>query len=305
MEKFKSEYRSDHFDLDLAIETSKRNVRSASSTTLDIVFPCNLMVAFKSLNVGINVPVIPDKYILKVAVRGQRLRIDRGLFKELFKPCIENIIKHAKSILSGGKSKGVEYLICVGGFSECDYLQQELRDNFPTLRVIIPTDAGLAVLKGAVLYGQTPGIVKSRICPFSYGTSMHRFFLKGHDDESKRVMHNGQPFCKDVFHKLAEAGCSYSVGDKGETEVHPISADMTKMSVKIYRSTSKNPRYVTDKDCLYLGRMVVDMPNTRGGLNRTVVVSMTFGETELMVEGLDKTSNKKVHVSLDLLSSGN
>ncbi|KAJ8297693.1 hypothetical protein KUTeg_024224, partial [Tegillarca granosa] len=295
MGKFKSENRLDHLELDLAIETSKRNVDSVVTNTLDIKIPNTLMEAFKTLKVGIDEPVIPAKYSGKVEIRKQRLKIDKGLFKELFNPCIENILKHTKKILGEESAKGVEYLICVGGFSECKYLKEELRENFPGLRVIIPHDAGLAVLKGAVLFGQTPAIIKSRICPFTYGTAMHRFFMKDFDDVSKLVKYYGQPYCKDVFHKLAEAGSSYNVGDKVETEVHPLSENMTKMSVKIYRSRRKNPIYVTDQDCSYLGRMVVDMPDTRGGLNRTVVVSITFGETEIMVEGLDKSSNKKVH----------
>lgn len=41
----------------------------------------------------------------------------------------------------------------VGGFSECEIVQDAIRKAFPECRVVVPHEAGLAVLIGAVLFG--------------------------------------------------------------------------------------------------------------------------------------------------------
>jgi activator of 2-hydroxyglutaryl-CoA dehydratase len=45
----------------------------------------------------------------------------------------------------------------VGGFSECELVQDAIRDKIrSSITLIIPEEAGLAVLKGAVLFGHQP-----------------------------------------------------------------------------------------------------------------------------------------------------
>ncbi|CAG2210702.1 unnamed protein product [Mytilus edulis] len=47
----------------------------------------------------------------------------------------------------------VKSIILVGSFSECSLVQETIRKTFSTRNVIVPEDSGLAVLKGAVIYG--------------------------------------------------------------------------------------------------------------------------------------------------------
>jgi hypothetical protein len=43
----------------------------------------------------------------------------------------------------------------VGGFSESTILQEHIKKGFPDKNLFIPKEAGLAVLKGAVIFGHT------------------------------------------------------------------------------------------------------------------------------------------------------
>jgi hypothetical protein len=52
----------------------------------------------------------------------------------------------------------------VGGFSESPMLRNAVETAFPNRTLIIPEEAGLAVLKGAVLFGFEPRIISTRIC---------------------------------------------------------------------------------------------------------------------------------------------
>jgi hypothetical protein len=51
----------------------------------------------------------------------------------------------------------------VGGFSECSLIQEAVQEAFPDKRIIIPEDAGMSVLKGAVLFGHRPDFIRSRV----------------------------------------------------------------------------------------------------------------------------------------------
>jgi hypothetical protein len=51
----------------------------------------------------------------------------------------------------------------VGGYSDSPLLIGAIKDKFPNLSVIVPRDPGLAVLKGAVLYGCEPHSITERV----------------------------------------------------------------------------------------------------------------------------------------------
>jgi hypothetical protein len=76
---------------------------------------------------------------------------------------------------------------------------------------------------------------------------------------------------------------------------------MTKMALKFYQTDVENPQFVTDRGCECIGELLVDMPDVRGGTERSVMVSIRFGETEIMVCGVDKTTGKRQETKLDLL----
>ena len=52
----------------------------------------------------------------------------------------------------------------VGAFSDCPIIQDAVYKAFPDNQIIIPEDAGLSVLKGAVLFGHRPDYSRSELC---------------------------------------------------------------------------------------------------------------------------------------------
>ena len=48
--------------------------------------------------------------------------------------------------------KDVFSILLVGGFAESPMLQEDVKEAFSEIKVTVPQDAGLAVLKGAVVY---------------------------------------------------------------------------------------------------------------------------------------------------------
>ena len=75
--------------------------------------------------------------------------------RKLFKESCDSNVRNMKELFSEPASLGTDTIILVGGFSESEILQQAIYKSFPKKRLIIPQEAGLAVLKGAVLFGHS------------------------------------------------------------------------------------------------------------------------------------------------------
>ncbi|XP_052286102.1 heat shock 70 kDa protein 12B-like isoform X2 [Dreissena polymorpha] len=81
-------------------------------------------------------------------------RIETTKIKAWFESEISSFIAHIKTVLNNNPSlKEVTNMVLVDQFAESMNVQTMLREEFPELKVIIPPDSKLAVLKGAVLYG--------------------------------------------------------------------------------------------------------------------------------------------------------
>ena len=89
-----------------------------------------------------------------------------SLMHELFAPTLDAIAAHVTSHMNSR----ISHLFLVGGFVESRMLQRAVRKAVGgRARVIIPPDASLTILKGAVLFGLDPTAVRMRTCHVTYG----------------------------------------------------------------------------------------------------------------------------------------
>ena len=74
-------------------------------------------------------------------------------------------LKRAENILrrQEERNKDLSLIILVGGFAESPYVQQRIQEALPDKRLIVPGEAGLAVLKGAVMFGHKSDIILSHL----------------------------------------------------------------------------------------------------------------------------------------------
>ena len=83
---------------------------------------------------------------------------------KLLTPTIDSIINSMKNTLTNSFTNGLSNIIMVGGWSECPMIQDEVQKAFPENQIIIPEDAALSVLIGAVLFGHRPDYNRSELC---------------------------------------------------------------------------------------------------------------------------------------------
>lgn len=100
-------------------------------------------------------------------------------------------------LLQKPKIKDLQYIFLVGGFAESTRLQKSLRDAFgERVTILVPEEASLTVVKGAVAFGHDPSAICQRICRFTYGVGSYLPFVEGEHREDLRVNSDGMDLCK-------------------------------------------------------------------------------------------------------------
>ncbi|CAB4058841.1 Heat shock 70 kDa protein 12A [Lepeophtheirus salmonis] len=115
---------------------------------------------------------------------------------------------------------GIGHLFLVGGFAESPVVQNAIRNALSSkLRVIIPQGVGVAVLKGAVLYGLDPK----------------------------------------TSHRETTIGESITLGDAVTRKYHPASLWHRHIEIHIFSSENENDKYVTDPGVEMVGTLSMDL----------------------------------------------
>ncbi|KAL3879872.1 hypothetical protein ACJMK2_032149 [Sinanodonta woodiana] len=182
-------------------------------------------------------------------------------------------------------------------------IQHAIRSSFPNVKVIIPREAGLVVLKGAVLFGHSPSSVSQRACKNTYGVDKAVPFDNDKHDIRKKIDREGRPLCNDVFDKYVEIGQYVALNEATTDQSYvPITENQTSSGVAIYASTQKSPMYVTDDGCVKIGYVrdkILDKSVPRE--ERSVLVSMRFGGTEIEVTAKEERTGNDTKAIVNFL----
>ena len=92
-----------------------------------------------------------------------------------------------QQLIDNDQLKDVSNIVLVGGYAESKLLQDCIKSKFSSKTVIIPNQPGLAVLKGAVIFGHDPSIIAERICRYTYGIGCSLPFDDKFHEESNQV----------------------------------------------------------------------------------------------------------------------
>ncbi|XP_061163998.1 heat shock 70 kDa protein 12B-like [Saccostrea echinata] len=303
--QYKTEHLADFLEMCQALELKKRTITTKSSSAT-FKIPASLKEICKSEHKSKFEDLAANsKYANILVCKRDKLEFKEFCVHELFSQVCDGIVKHVNKLLEKPQCRNIENILMVGGFSESPYLQETIKRAFPNFRIVIPNEAGLAVLKGAVLYGHEPQTVTSRIAKYTYGVDTLSRFKKGVHPPNKLHMVDGTEYCSDVFSKHITKGDELNINEtQDEQTYYPVREKQKAILFNVYTSTNKNPRYTDDPDCSYLGSMTVDIPDTTGGTNRKVLVRFIFGGTEIKVEGKNDQTGEITAIKFNFFESG-
>ncbi|XP_052779784.1 heat shock 70 kDa protein 12A-like [Mya arenaria] len=301
--KFKEDHLDDYLDLLRRFEVKKRIIDPDKDSKVVMSMPLAFFTTVKELlNKDFKEIVDLSSYSEQVSLSGDKLKMDPAVARNFFKESIDSTVEHVKDVLQKRENRGVEAILMVGGFSESKMLNKAVKQAFPGLKMIVPNDAGLAVLKGAVMFGHEPMGITERISKYTYGIQSNDLFDSSkHPESAKFTDTEGVDRCKDFFDKHVITGQSLKVGEAQAVVKYFTQAIHTStLLIMVYATKSKTPVLITDLGCKKVGECNIPMTGT--GAYCEVLVRMIFGGTEIDVECTEKATGNVTHIPIDFLS---
>lgn len=302
---FMKEQTFDNLDMMREFESVKRNVSKKTTDAVKMKIPVTLSeTCLKMVRKNFKDLVKVARKDKQITFVGDKAKFDPALMQGLFKKATDKIVDHMKKILDTTPAgKKVSLILMVGGFSESAFVQDVIKDEFHDKngrKVLIPKDAGISVVQGAVVYGRQPGNITSRILRFTYGVQLTKVFEPGRHDQSKMQIIAGVQRCKDVFGKFIGIGAEVEVDHQVKESYKTVVPDATSCTFAVYVSTDDNPRYTDEGSCKLLGQLDIDYSNPHHQI-QSIEVDFIFGDTELHIEAKVENSSRPCKATLRML----
>uniref|UniRef100_A0A3Q4MD05 Heat shock protein 12B n=1 Tax=Neolamprologus brichardi TaxID=32507 RepID=A0A3Q4MD05_NEOBR len=317
IQSFKAKRPAAWVDLMIAFEARKRTASPGRTNALNISLPFSFIDYYKRHR-GQSVEAAlrrSNMNIVKWSSQGM-LRLTQEAMNELFQPTISKIVKHIEELMAKPEVRGVRFLFLVGGFAESPMLQKAVQKALGrTCRIIIPHDVGLTILKGAVLFGLDPTVVRVRRCPLTYGVGVLNRFVEGRHPRDKLLIKDGREWCTDILDRFVSVDQSVALGEVVRRSYTPARLGQRKIIINIYCTATDDVTYISDPGVRKCGTITLDLPERLpppgavGGAGagtperREIRATMQFGDTEIKVTAVDVMSNRSVRASIDFLSN--
>ncbi len=233
------------------------------------------------------------------------LRLTPTAMMDLFEPTVSAIVQHIQEILLIPGISRIEYLFLVGGFAESPILQNAIQKAFRSfLRVVIPQNVSLTILKGAVMFGHDPTVVHVRRSQFTYGVACLNRFISGKHPKELKITREYCDWCSGVFDAFVYADQAISLGYTATRSYTVAEGSRRSTVINVYASEKEVVQYINDPGCMKVGHLEFGFPYDieKSAQPREIILSMVFGETEIRAKATDCVSGQTASASFDFLT---
>jgi hypothetical protein len=284
-EKIQQHQPSIFFETSREFEIAKRTIKPKSDVKFNARIPSELAETYAKHNNGNDlksVKTVSMKTKVDVTFTGDKIRLAPKDAEGFFVDSVSHISDHLSKLFRQKAGRGITTIILVGGYAESPVLINAIRSKFPHMRTIIPQEAAWSVLRGAVIFGHDPSLIKQRLSKYTYGFKVFGLFDPSEHDEKYKFEIDGKFQCASLFSKMIEIDQLVTVGEYLEERQYRLCRTYKEGAVQLYSSTSKNPKYTDEDSCSFIGYVL--SPNHKFLLNEFVNVKMCFSETEIEIE---------------------
>lgn len=305
IDQFKIKRPAAWVDLMIAFESRKRAAAPDRTNPLNINLPFSFIDYYKKFR-GHSVEHALRKSnvdFVKWSSQGM-LRMSPDAMNSLFKPTIDHIIQHLTELFEKPEVSDIKFLFLVGGFAESPLLQQAVQNMLQgRSRIIIPHDVGLTILKGAVLFGLDPSVIKVRRSPLTYGVGVLNRFVEGKHPPEKLLVKDGTRWCTDVFDTFIAADQSVALGEMVKRSYTPAKPSQQVIVIHVYCSEKEGVGFISEPGVRKCGTLRLDVSGTEStATRREIQTLMQFGDTEIRAMAVDVSTGRTVKASIDFLS---
>ncbi|CAC5415331.1 unnamed protein product [Mytilus coruscus] len=248
-----------YFELMYRFEHAKTSFKEDTDKTT-IYIPVAWLETYEESTKQKLIDVIPQTHFKnKIELKHGKMRINHNLFRSFFDYSISNVTDELDKLFKKQELSGIHTFLAVGGFSESSILIDAVKQKLgKKVDVIVPRDPGLAVLKGAVMFGFEPGTIESRVSRYTYGVAMQRNYIDGVDDMSMRPTFGS--LIDDVFDIHVRKGQVVEIGHfEPEHTYFPVVDEQKCAHFEFFASEEEDPKYTTEKGCNMIGVLSVDL----------------------------------------------
>ncbi|XP_035519752.1 heat shock 70 kDa protein 12A [Morone saxatilis] len=303
IDQFKIKRPAAWVDLMIAFESRKRAAAPDRTNPLNINLPFSFIDYYKKFR-GHSVEHALRKSnvdFVKWSSQGM-LRMSPDAMNSLFKPTIDHIIQHLSELFEKPEVSDIKFLFLVGGFAESPLLQQAVQNMLQgRSRIIIPHDVGLTILKGAVLFGLDPSVIKVRRSPLTYGVGVLNRFVEGKHPPEKLLVKDGTRWCTDVFDTFIAADQSVALGEMVKRSYTPAKPSQQVIVIHVYCSEKENVGFISEPGVRKCGTLRLDVTGTESTApRREIQTLMQFGDTEIRAMAVDVSTGRTVKSNLSI-----
>ena len=304
IEKVKQDYADDWVEMMVEFEKLKRkislnnkkefvhmNLRHCVHEVFLDVMDVNLDIAFKN-NFAKTRGAILNR---------QKLKIPKIVIADMIEQVAKSISSHTTLLLSQKENSNLDFIVMVGGFSNSPIVIQEIKDQV-SIPVIVPENAELSVVQGAIMFGWKPEMFQSRKSKRTYGIGCNKRFRENIDPEHLAMFDDDNvKRCSGCFDKLVTVNEDVEFDQTVKCIQGVNYHNQTYATIKVYESEESDVTYTNEPGTRKLGFITVPMPDTTGGMKRRVEIIVRFGGTEILVTGKDLTTGADVKAVYDFL----
>lgn len=301
---FMKEQSYDYLDFMRDFETVKRNLKLDSTDSVNIKLPASLHDTCRNMMGKDFKQLVKDaKKDKLITFVGDKMKIDPDTAKGLFRKATDKIVGHIKRILQEDDTgKEISLILMVGGFSESPFVQDVIKKEFQDKmgkKVLVPNEAGISVLNGAVVFGRQPENIASRVLRFTYGAKVTPIFRPGFHDIGRKFITDGKERCDNVFSTFIATGTQVELGHTVQEKYKTLRPFQSEMTLEIFVTEDASPSYTDEPGCRFLGKLNVDVPHPSAE-NHSMDVIYEFGDTELHITALEEDSSEPCVCSLKM-----
>lgn len=277
-------------------EMAKRTIKPQSDIKFRVRIPFKLGRTYAKVYPGENLrskeTVLTKKgHQFTFSFKRDKLEMASKDAEKVFEKCINKINDHLKNLFRLKNGRGISTIILVGGFAESPMLLEGIKSTFPEMRTIVPKDAPWSVLRGGVIFGHDPSLIRQRRSKYTYGICVIEKFDSSIHDEKYKYEKKGELRCANLFRNLLKIDEVVTVGQYQRKQKFYIEKFHKEGDIELYSSTTENPKYIDELGCSYIGCL---LPKGHSFLlNEDIYVEMCFGETEIEFVAYQPKSKEK------------
>lgn len=236
----------------------------------------------------------------KVSIKNQSrwiLSCPNKIFFDLIKNQAKKISSDIAKIYQNVED--VESILYVGGYCSNEIITDYIKKEFRFIKHLKPSHPDRAVVKGAVLFGIDPSIIKSRKAKYSIGFCSNNIYNKeihGKIGGKKYIDDEGIERCEDCFTTFIKIGEIISIDDIRKHYFQLANPNCA--SLKFYKTTKPNPILCTEDKVDLIGEDSFDLKKDYPKGERDFTVEMKFGGTFAVAKCIHQKSGTKIEIPL-------